>query len=1226
MSWAVSDECGWVDRSERRADQGARGRRQAVQLIYSSGASRAPPERPPSSAPRASCNGMGSGRQHQAASSPPPPNPNLAKLAPLAAVEAPSPFPAGELVGAAPPPPGQPAATRRSLWPAPGLEAEASRATSCMAAIPCLAEQVARRALVRVDGISPSPQAAARGPIAFARHPSQEAYRPAAHPQQWNGAARLPIFPAAEGGLSRPGPSCMSSQGAILHHRSTPDGASRAREQPSVQALGDARPPASCSAALITCLALPAAEALTPSLIAEGAIERPRSARRSVASATQRARGACWLGFVRDRRRAARTQLDMGGRRKLKLACPAERDAQPANRPRAWLGAISPTAKANSTNTVTNPLGISLAAPRPSSKHESSRRHSVQARLPVEAACVLRRVMHRPPKEAVTAAVRPVSLNGSSQVLVIRIISSMGSILNANTLLAYNTVEALALSCWTRFRPTQTPHFCTRHDLVRLSDGLERPWRAPRGSIQDDESKWENYTGMMAAWRLPTMQASLSRKGRARAHPNAVPQASRLRIVAAPGRHPNLRRASRVDKDLVRHDHDPDEEYRARQRHGKHQMPRLACRAPNVSNSQARGAREVRGRLDAQAPRVLVEHLQVAVALHRAVGPPQLHRHHHQPDEPHDEEHKRPDHDNGRQQAPVGDEPEYPRDEQDREPADRDVVGKVPVRGPGQQAMPVPGQPSADRLSPCRRTGEGVLPRHRQLQLHLHLYKRGKDADDARRRQQHDKDPKVELPRRPVVRADVADDPSVVADGAAAQVRRDGHAAAVSALSVCLVGFDSGVRTPYCLMCSISQRPNRVVRDAPSSASRCCPMVPDARTGQLLYCACPRRVASTTPASSWLLCVAATMAPSKRGRRGRCYKADHSRAARAIGPRRRGRGGQWGPPNSSRQTVPCELKCPMHGLLCLRCGHLRSGGGRAGLALAGGGGIGGRTNALCCAALSLHCRRCWVANARPSSGPRRVSSPRPHWWCAVCSTAVRWNHPPAQARGEARHRTVLTSSTQKARRRLGSALPTSRGYRPAARARLASLGRAGHCRRRPPSSPSVCTWYCLAPPCGLRLDRLRCCWLRGLGGVRQSQTDGSAAGWAAVTGASSSGACLLCWLACRRQGSSWEKRPEGDGVRLGWAVAGACVFLLSKAWRCRDFDCERTAQPKVQVCWWMLLLGGWCCRAVARCPGAGTRNRGRCRWSWMELPATCTGGLPSVARQWPSARRVGSQC
>lgn len=78
--------------------------------------------------------------------------------------------------------------------------------------------------------------------------------------------------------------------------------------------------------------------------------------------------GACWLGFVRDRRRAARTQLDMGGRRKLKLACPAERDAQPANRPRAWLGAISPTAKANSTNTVTNPLGISLAAPRPSSK------------------------------------------------------------------------------------------------------------------------------------------------------------------------------------------------------------------------------------------------------------------------------------------------------------------------------------------------------------------------------------------------------------------------------------------------------------------------------------------------------------------------------------------------------------------------------------------------------------------------------------------------------------------------------------------------------------------------------------------------------------------------------------------------------------------------------------------------------------------------------------------
>jgi len=313
----------------------------------------------------------------------------------------------------------------------------------------------------------------------------------------------------------------------------------------------------------------------------------------------------------------------------------------------------------------------------------------------------------------------------------------------------------------------------------------------------------------------------------------------------------------------------------------------------------------------------------------------------------------------------------------------------------------------------------------------------------------------------------------------------------------------------------------------------------------------------------------------------------------------------------------------MHGLLCLRCGHhLRSGGGRAGLALAGGGGIGGRTNALCCAALSLHCRRCWVANARPSSGPRRVSSPRPHWWCAVCSTAVRWNHPPAQARGEARHRTVLTSSTQKARRRIGSALPTSRGYRPAARARLASLGRAGHCRRRPPSSPSVCTWYCLAPPCGLRLDPpalLLAAW--PWGGAPESNRRpgcglGRRHGRVVVR-------CLPALLAClspaglrgrsggRRMGRDWGGRWRGPACFCSQRRGGVAISTASA---------RRNPRFRVVVDE-VLLLGGWCCRAVARCPGAGTRNRGRCRWSWMELPATCPHGRAPIRRP-PVAQRT----
>ncbi|KAK4094159.1 hypothetical protein Purlil1_1650 [Purpureocillium lilacinum] len=639
------------------------------------------------------------------------------------------------------------------------------------------------------------------------------------------------------------------------------------------------------------------------------------------------------------------------------------------------------------------------------------------------------------------------------------------------------------------------------------------------------KSKWENYTGMMAAWRFPTMQASLSRKGRARAHPNAVPQASRLRIVAAPGRHPNLRRASRVDKDLVRHDHDPDEEYRARQRHGKHQMPRLACRTPNVSNSQARGARE---RLDAQAPRVLVEHLQVAVALHRAVGPPQLHRHHHQPDEPHDEEHKRPDHDNGRQQAPVGDEPEYPRDEQDREPADRDVVGKVPVRGPGQQAMPVPGQPSADRLSPCRRTGEGVLPRHRQLQLHLHLYKRGKDADDARRRQQHDKDPKVELPRRPVVRADVADDPSVVADGAAAQVRRDGHAAAVSALSVCLVGFDSGVlvvnRDESC----------RTLEPDSSCIARVLAVSRQQRPPPRGCCVSRRQWPQANAGDG--------VDVIKQSTRGQPARLARAAEAGGIGRAKHPTLGalRTQVPNA-RVAVPAVRPPPQVGR-------------RAGWTGAGWRRRDWRADQ--CAVL-----RCTVAalsallgrKCAPKFGPPSSLKPKAPLVvrCLLHGGAVEPPTGTSTRRGQAPYSTYLQYPKGATTNWIGVA-----NVKGISSGSEGSSGVAGP-RWSLSSTPPVVALrlYLVLSGSAVRAATRPACVVVGrvaLGGcARVKQTARLRVGPPS--------------RARRRQGSSWEKRPEGDGVRLGWAVAGACVFLLSKAWRCRDFDCERTAQPKVQV-------------------------------------------------------------
>ncbi|KND86814.1 hypothetical protein TOPH_08567 [Tolypocladium ophioglossoides CBS 100239] len=147
-----------------------------------------------------------------------------------------------------------------------------------------------------------------------------------------------------------------------------------------------------------------------------------------------------------------------------------------------------------------------------------------------------------------------------------------------------------------------------------------------------------------------------------------------------------------------------------------HRDPRWISRLTYVALLQPRQ------RLLRLARRALAKDLQVAVALHRPVGPPQLQGHDDEPDEPHDEEHKRADHDNGGKEAPVVDEPEYAAAVEDPETAD------------GRE-----------------------------------------DADDARRGEQHDEDPKVELPPRPVVRADVANDPAVATQGAGAQHRRRRH-------------------------------------------------------------------------------------------------------------------------------------------------------------------------------------------------------------------------------------------------------------------------------------------------------------------------------------------------------------------------------------------------------------------------------------------------------------------
>ncbi|KAH0599080.1 hypothetical protein MHUMG1_03195 [Metarhizium humberi] len=138
-----------------------------------------------------------------------------------------------------------------------------------------------------------------------------------------------------------------------------------------------------------------------------------------------------------------------------------------------------------------------------------------------------------------------------------------------------------------------------------------------------------------------------------------------------------------------------------------------------------------------------IKHLQVAGALDRAARPPKLNRHDNQADKPQDEEHKGPDHDNGRQQPAGRNEPEDEAHEKDGHGSNGYKVGKVPVAAA------------------------------EWIQLRLDLDKGRKHADDARCRQQHDEDPEIELQRRPVIRADLAHGSSLIDNRAAAQRRRE---------------------------------------------------------------------------------------------------------------------------------------------------------------------------------------------------------------------------------------------------------------------------------------------------------------------------------------------------------------------------------------------------------------------------------------------------------------------
>lgn len=79
-------------------------------------------------------------------------------------------------------------------------------------------------------------------------------------------------------------------------------------------------------------------------------------------------------------------------------------------------------------------------------------------------------------------------------------------------------------------------------------------------------------------------------------------------------------------------------------------------------------------RLHRRPPRILIKHLQITLALHRPIWPPQLYRNNHKPYQPEHKENKRSHHDNGGQQASLEDEVDHGPDEGNGEGSDGDVV------------------------------------------------------------------------------------------------------------------------------------------------------------------------------------------------------------------------------------------------------------------------------------------------------------------------------------------------------------------------------------------------------------------------------------------------------------------------------------------------------------------------------------------------------------------------
>lgn len=102
-----------------------------------------------------------------------------------------------------------------------------------------------------------------------------------------------------------------------------------------------------------------------------------------------------------------------------------------------------------------------------------------------------------------------------------------------------------------------------------------------------------------------------------------------------------------IRKDLVRHDHDPQQEYGADEPQGKHGLPALADAALLQPGEGLEGL--ARG--------VAVEDGGVAVGRDAARGPPELDARDDEPDEPQHEEHEAADHDDGGEEAPLEDEP-----------------------------------------------------------------------------------------------------------------------------------------------------------------------------------------------------------------------------------------------------------------------------------------------------------------------------------------------------------------------------------------------------------------------------------------------------------------------------------------------------------------------------------------------------------------------------------------